>query len=150
MESILPGVVITPIDIYRDNRGSLLELFRSDLLDNVPVMGYLSYTLPGVARGPHEHRYQTDIFVFVDGLVQLKLWDNRPTTRTKSNLTLMVGKDSPVRVIIPPGIVHGYRNLGISPVLILNFPDKLYKGPGKKEEIDEIRYEDNMNTPFIL
>ena len=26
--------------------------------------------------------------------------------------------------------------------MVLNYPDRLYKGSGKKEEVDEIRHED--------
>ena len=32
----------------------------------------------------------------------------------------------------------------------INLPDKLYKGEGKKEEIDEIRWENDTDSPFVI
>jgi hypothetical protein len=32
----------------------------------------------------------------------------------------------------------------------MNFPDRLYKGPGKKEVVDEIRHEDNPRSGFAI
>ena len=32
----------------------------------------------------------------------------------------------------------------------INLPDKLYKGDGKKEEIDEIRWEQDLESPYKI
>jgi dTDP-4-dehydrorhamnose 3,5-epimerase-like enzyme len=50
---------------FEDDRGWLTELFRHDELapEFFPVMAYISSTLPGVTRGPHEHVDQADLFV---------------------------------------------------------------------------------------
>jgi len=53
-------------------------------------------------------------------------------------------------VIIPPGVVHAYRNVGSVPGLVFNGPNKLYKGLERKELVDEIRHEDDPNTRFRL
>ncbi len=34
--------------------------------------------------------------------------------------------------------------------MVLNFPNKLFAGVNKKEEVDEIRHEDDSNTIFKL
>ena len=49
-----------------------------------PVMTYVSSTLPGVARGPHEHVDQTDGFAFIGPSdFRLYLWDTRATSPTR-------------------------------------------------------------------
>ena len=43
-----------------------MKVYREDELpaEQQPAMAYVSETLPGVARGPHEHVDQTDSFAF--------------------------------------------------------------------------------------
>jgi len=33
--------------------------------------------------------------------------------------------------------------------MVLNYPDKLYRGQGKKEEVDEIRHEDKEDEFYL-
>lgn len=60
----IKGVVIEKLNKFSDDRGFLIEAFRKDSLpgDLQPVMSYVSYTKPGIARGPHDYLKQTDIF----------------------------------------------------------------------------------------
>ena len=62
---MIEGVVIKNLVKYGDERGWLAEIFRKDEIEARPVMGYVSATKPGVVRGPHEHKNQTDIFAFM-------------------------------------------------------------------------------------
>ena len=41
-------------------------------------------------------------------------------------------------VLVPPGVVHGYKAITSSGSFSINLPDKLYAGEGKKEKVDEI------------
>jgi dTDP-4-dehydrorhamnose 3,5-epimerase len=34
--------------------------------------------------------------------------------------------------------------------MVLNFPNRLFAGRGKKLPVDEIRYEDAKDTPFVM
>ena len=147
----IEGVEVTPFRMFEDDRGWLSELFRRDELaaDDYPAMGYLSSTRPGVARGPHEHREQTDRFAFFHGHYRVVMWDARAGSPTEGvRLPLDAGIDNPVMVVIPPGVVHAYRNAGESDAFVLNFPDALYAGEGKKEPVDEIRHEDDPDSPY--
>ncbi len=151
-ELAINGVRFALLPVYKDPRGWLCETFRSDWLPAppLPAMTYISLTLPGQTRGPHEHRTQTDIFVFFGSNPFLVyLWDNRPASPTyKKHLRLTAGEESPALLIVPPGVVHAYKNIGNLPGYVLNHPDRLYRGPGKKEPADEIRYEDDPGQPF--
>jgi dTDP-4-dehydrorhamnose 3,5-epimerase len=150
-ESPMPGVVIRQLKRFTDERGWLIETFRED--ENpygfTPAMGYISQTHPGVARGPHEHADQTDGFVFLSGTFRLYLWENRPGNG-EAALTLEVGSENPVFVTVPPGVVHAYKNIGSEAAFVLNYPDRLYAGWGKKEPVDEIRHEDDADSRFRL
>ena len=140
----LPGVIAKRLKRFTDARGWLIELYRDDELPEgfEPTMGYLSLTHPGVARGPHEHRDQSDGFVFLSGAFEITLWENRPG-REREKQVIIAGEDDPLFLVVPPGVVHGYRNVGEKDAFVLNFPDRLYAGWGKKEPVDEIRHEDN-------
>ena len=143
----ISGVRVIELSTYDDERGSLIETFRSDLLKIKPAMSYVSHTLPGKSRGPHEHRKQTDVFSFIGpGNLKVVLWDNRKESRTYlSRMVITAGKDNPVTLVIPPGVVHGYKNDSSEPGMVINYPDKLYRGYGKKGEVDEVRHEERKN-----
>jgi dTDP-4-dehydrorhamnose 3,5-epimerase len=115
-------------------------------------MAYASVTEPGVARGPHEHVDQADYFCFFGPSdFKLFLWDNRPKSKTYGSAeTRVVGDSQPMAVVVPVGVVHAYRNVGKVPGLVFNAANRLYKGPGKKEPVDEIRHEDVAGSPFTL
>lgn len=150
MESQIEGVVVRSLGRYTDARGWLTELFRQDELPEgyFPAMGYLSMTHPGVARGPHEHREQTDGFGFLSGTYEVTLWENRPN-RERMKEVFLLGEENPAFVIVPPGVVHAYRNVGQFDAVVLNFPNQLYAGWGRKEPVDEIRHEE-IDSEFQL
>ena len=154
MISEIDGVHIFNIDQRSDDRGWLTELFRHDCLEegNHPVMAYVSMTLPGVVRGPHEHVNQSDYFTFVGpGEFDLHLWERRETGDGNTYVfheKHRVGVTYPAAVIVPPGVVHAYKNVGESNGLVFNAPNELFAGPGKKYPVDEIRHEDGHTAQF--
>jgi dTDP-4-dehydrorhamnose 3,5-epimerase len=149
---MIKDVIIKNLNKYEDERGWLTEIYRNDEMNYQPVMSYISVTKPGVSRGPHEHKAQSDFFVFVGpGNFALYLWDNRHDSETfEEKQILEVGEKNPVAVIVPPGIVHGYKCISDIPAYSVNLPDKLYAGEFKKEEVDEIRHESDPNSPFKI
>lgn len=151
----IQDVVVYPLRKFFDDRGWLAELFRHDELaeEFYPAMAYLSVTEPGVQRGPHEHVAQADLFCFLGtGNFKLRLWDNRAESPTfRRVMTMLVGEDNPQAVIIPKGIVHAYKNVSATEKgVVINCPNRLYMGADKKEEIDEIRHEDDPDTIFTM
>jgi dTDP-4-dehydrorhamnose 3,5-epimerase len=147
------GVIIKPIKKNFDDRGWLAEFFRNDEVDFVPAMSYFSYSKFGAVRGPHEHTYQSDYFVFVGpGDFELHLWDRRDNSETKDEfMKIVVGDSNPCFAIIPPGVVHGYKSVSEGGAFSINLPDKLYKGVNKQDqEVDEIRWEKDENSPYKI
>lgn len=150
----IADVVIRPLKKFSDERGWLMELYRSDELkaEHVPAMTYISLTLPGIARGPHEHIDQTDYFCFAGpSSFKVYLWDNRPESATYNHkMTVVVGESAPAIVIVPQKVVHAYKNIGDKGGLVVNCPNRLFKGHGKKDGVDEVRYENDKNSPYEL
>ncbi len=150
----IDGVIVKDLVIHSDNRGWLIETFRSDEVEthHLPVMSYISMTLPGIARGPHEHIDQSDFFCFIGpSTFKLYLWDNRKDSPTYMNqMIIIAGENAPKSVIVPPGIVHAYKNIGDKPGFVANYPNRLFMGKHKKEKVDEIRHENDPHTKFIL
>jgi dTDP-4-dehydrorhamnose 3,5-epimerase len=143
---MIEGVIIKKISKNTDSRGWLGEIFRRDEFKYDPAMGYVSVTNPGVARGPHEHTVQSDFFVFIGpGDFDLYLWDKKG-----EQMKLEVGEKNPTAVLVPPGVVHGYKCVSKIPGWVINLPDKLYKGQDKKEEVDEIRWEADPDSPYKI
>jgi dTDP-4-dehydrorhamnose 3,5-epimerase len=153
-DGVIEGVIWKPLRKFHDARGWLCELFRHDELaaEFHPAMAYISETQPGVARGPHEHVDQADCFCFLGpSNFKVYLWDNRRGSPTYgARQTDVVGADKPMLLVIPAGVVHAYQNVGGVPGLVFNCPNRLYKGPGKKEPVDEVRHEDDSASPFQL
>lgn len=147
-------VTVRPLAKFLDERGWLSEMFRSDDLDPaiMPVMAYLSMTQPGVARGPHEHVDQTDYFCFMGpSNFKVYLWDSRPDSPTCGvKQVIYAGVDSPQAVVVPPGVIHAYRNIGQDNGIVFNAPNRLYAGQDKKEPVDEIRHEEAAGSPYQL
>jgi dTDP-4-dehydrorhamnose 3,5-epimerase len=150
----IEDVLLRPIKKFCDERGWLAELWRTDQISEAirPVMTYISQTSPGVVRGPHEHVDQTDYFCFLGpGNFKLYLWDNRPDSPTFDVYQeIVVGQDNPMVAVIPPGVVHAYKNVSHVPGIVINCPDQLYRGPNYSEPVDEIRHEDEPDSPFVI
>ncbi len=150
----IDGVLVRPLNKFVDERGWLVECFRTDELetDMVPPMAYVSMTRPGVVRGPHEHRDQADNFAMIGpSTFKIFLWDTRENSATAGNMKVVFGgEDNPVSVIVPAGVVHAYKNVGEENGLVFNAPNRLFAGEGKRESIDEIRHEEDGDSPFVI
>jgi len=154
LDGAIDGLIFKAVQRHEDARGWLLELFRVDEVaaELHPRMAYVSQTLPGVLRGPHEHAEQADHFIFAGpGDFRLTIWDNRAASGTyRHRQVVVVGQSNPTAVIIPPGVVHAYRNIGAEAAWVFNFPNRLYAGEGRRQPVDEIRHELDPHSPFIV
>ncbi len=152
MQCDIEGIIIRELSRFDDSRGWLTELFRHDELPSEfhPAMSYISMTRPGIARGPHEHIEQADLFCFLGpSTFRLYLWDNRLSSRTHGvHFRAEFGEGCPALVIVPPGIVHAYKNVGTVDGIVFNAPNRLYAGQGRVHPVDEIRHEMDPASPF--
>lgn len=134
------GVSIFELERFEDSRGWLAELYRSDQLEFMPQMAYISMTSPGITRGPHQHCRQTDLFFFIGpGDFKLHLWDYKWTCHESHT----AGTSKPLAIIVPPSIIHAYKNISKVDGIVFNAPDALYSGKGKLYPVDERRWEES-------
>ena len=92
-----------------------------------------------------------NLFVFFSGRFRLYLWDAREDSTTYGHRHIVeLGEADPAAVVVPPGVVHAYRNVGATDALIVNCPNRLYAGEGKQEPVDEIRHEDRPDSPYVM
>ncbi len=162
-DSTIQDVIWKSLQFYKDPRGWLCELFRNDDVPEAyrPVMAYLSMTEPGISRGPHEHVEQADYFCFVGpGTFRVYLWDARPASPTFGVKEVRdVGVDAPFALIVPPGVVHAYKNISSVQGWVFNAANALYAGEGRQgwrgpkgtpDYVDEIRHEQQADSPYLL
>lgn len=146
------GVFIRAIKRFEDERGWLSEIYRSDEDNLKPVMCYVSFTRFNAIRGPHEHKKQSDYFLFMgSGDFELYLWDNRKRSKTfGKSMKITLGESNKAAVLVPPGVVHGYKSISKQGSFSINLPNRLYKGKYKKDKVDEIRHEDDNPSQFNI
>jgi len=132
---LIDGVQIDPLQIYPDDRGFFTELARlgkglatnmvPDAVHKIQVS--LTLTYPGTIKAIHYHSEQTDLWAPISGMVQVFLYDLRRHSRTFGAInTIFAGRFQPWEILIPPGVAHGYKALGVEPIQLVYFTDRHY------------------------
>jgi len=134
---LIQGVNVKPLKVIADERGYLMEMMRADdPFFQKFGQSYVSVAYPGVVKGWHFHKVQTDHFVIVKGMMKVVLYDSREGSPTKGLLNeFFMGEKNPILVTIPPGVVHGMKGIGNEPAMLVNVPTEMYK----YNEPDEFR-----------
>ena len=97
-----------------------MEMLRSDdALFQKFGQVYVSVAYPGVVKGWHYHKRQTDYFTIVKGMMKVVLYDQRKESPT-------FGELNPVLLVIPPMVVHGMKAIGTEPGYLVNCPTEPY------------------------
>lgn len=125
---MIEGVRIKELKVNADERGSLMEILRTDdpIFEKFAQV-YVSLNYPGVVRAWHYHQRQNDYFVVVKGMVKVVLYDRREGSPTQGALQeFFLGERHNILLRIPAGVLHGYKTIGVEPALLLNFPTELY------------------------
>jgi dTDP-4-dehydrorhamnose 3,5-epimerase len=126
---VIEGVIVKPLKVIPDERGWLMEMMRDDdpFFQKFGQV-YLSVVYPGVVKGWHYHRKQTDHFVFVKGMAKVVLHDTREGSRTKGETNeFFMGERNPILLVIPPLVLHGMKGIGTEPAYLVNTPTEHYE-----------------------
>jgi dTDP-4-dehydrorhamnose 3,5-epimerase len=133
--SMIKDVCIKPLKMIPDERGFLMEILRSD--DEVfRKFGqiYLTVGYPGVVKGWHYHKIQTDFFSVIKGTMKVVLYDNRENSPTHGDVNeFFMGELNPLLITIPPLVVHGMKAIGSTPGYVINCPTEPYN-PAQPDE----------------
>jgi dTDP-4-dehydrorhamnose 3,5-epimerase len=125
---MIEGVQSKRLKVIPDERGLLMEMLRCDdpLFQKFGQV-YLSVVYPGVVKGWHYHRNQTDHFVFVKGMAKVVLYDRREGSPTRGEVNeFFMGEHNPLLLLIPPGVLHGMKGVGTEPAFLVNIPTEPY------------------------
>lgn len=144
----IDGVVVKALRVTPDDRGRLMEIFRSDDALFVAFgQVYMTTTYPGVVKAWHMHKRQTDHMCAITGMFRLALFDGRDGSSTRGTLQeIYMGEHRPVLVRIPPGVYHGWRCVSEYEGVVVNVPDRLYEYDDPDEfrlppDTDQIPYD---------
>lgn len=134
---MIEGVKIKKLKVIPDERGYLMEMLRCDdkIFEKFGQV-YLSVGYPGIVKGWHYHKVQTDHFVFVKGTAKVALYDSREDSKTYGKIDeFLMGEKNPVLLKIPPLVMHGFKAVGTEPAFLINCPTEPYN----YDEPDEYR-----------
>lgn len=129
---LIEGVKVEPYWFWADDRGHFLEVARLSqgmAAEFPPATTQVSaaLTFPAAIKAFHFHRHQTDLWVVVQGMFQVALVDLREGSATfgRKN-TFYVGQMRPWKILIPPGVGHGYKVISMDPAVLVYLTDRMY------------------------
>jgi dTDP-4-dehydrorhamnose 3,5-epimerase len=125
---MIEGVTVRKLRLIPDERGFLMEMFRSDW-DEFQKFGqtYVTAVYPGAVKAWHYHKIQTDHFVCVAGMAKVVLYDGRKDSPTHGEINeFFMGILNPILLKIPPFVYHGFKGISQEMTLIVNVPTELY------------------------
>ncbi len=129
---LIDGVKIEPFALWPDDRGYFLEIARMTAglaADFDPAQTQVSAALnyPGAIKAFHYHLFQTDYWAPAAGMFQVALADLRESSPTfGARNTLYIGALRTWRVLIPPGVAHGYKVIGNQPGMLVYLTNRHY------------------------
>ena len=118
----IDGVIITPLKIIKDNRGSVMHMLRSDhqIFKSFGEI-YFSTIYKDKIKAWHLHKEATLNYVCIKGIVKLVLFDDRSSSSTKGNYQeLILSPKNYFLVTIPPFIWNGFIGLDKSESIVAN------------------------------
>lgn len=148
---LIKAVSIRKLNPILDERGYLLECFRSDW-DVFKKFGqaYITVAFPGVVKAWHSHKLQTDNMVCIVGNGKLVLYDGREDSPTYKKINeIFFGEKNPLLITIPPNVWHGFKAMGNKKIMVMNCPTEVYNYSEPDEyrlpyDSEEINYDWNL------
>ncbi len=134
---MIDGIKVKKLKLIPDERGRLMEVLRNDdeLYETFGQV-YMTTTYPGVIKGWHLHKLQTDNIVCLKGMLKLVLFDSREGSSTKGELNeFFIGEHNPTLVQVPTDVYHGWKCISESEAIVINIPTHTYN----YKEPDEYR-----------
>ena len=141
---MISGVKIKELKVWRDKPdlkqkvkpGVFMEILRDDdgLLKK---FGQSNFTIAhkGTIKAFHWHKYQDDLWFLATGRSAIVLYDMRKKSKTFGKTEVIYGgTDDYKLVLIPQGVVHGYKVLSDKPCLLFYHVTKAYNPKNPDEE----------------
>jgi len=140
---MIHGVKIKKLNAIPDERGRLMEIFRSDD-EMFTKFGqvYLTSAYPSVVKAWHYHKKQDDHFFVVSGMMKVVLYDARNDSPTKGEVNeFFLGENNPTLLHIPRLVYHGFKCISDKESIVINIPTETYN----YKDPDEFRIDPHKN-----
>ena len=134
---MIAGVRVKSLRVIPDERGRLMEILRADdeLFQKFGQV-YMTTAFPGVVKGWHFHKKQTDNFAVVKGMIKLVPYDRRDASASRGQVDeFFLGEHNPQLVQVPPLVLHGFKCVSAEEAVVINCPTEPYN----HKEPDEFR-----------
>jgi len=152
----ISGVKIKKLKVWKDKPdlgqkvepGVFMEVLRNDdgLLKK---FGQSNFTIAhkGTIKAFHWHKYQDDLWFLATGRAAIVLYDARKNSKTKGQTEVIYGGAGDYKlVLIPQGVVHGYKVLSKEPSLLFYHVTRAYNAQNPDEErVDPFNKTINFN-----
>ncbi|MEL6202084.1 MAG: dTDP-4-dehydrorhamnose 3,5-epimerase family protein [Pseudomonadota bacterium] len=144
---LIAGLQIELLPRNADNRGELTELLTTRDGSIEPIVHtYAVNAAPGSERAIVYHAKQADRLHFIQGSFKVILMDIRHDSQTYGNkVCAIVGDAAPVRVIIPPYVAHGVKNVGRTAAIFVNMPTRIFE----RDDPDKYRVSPDHHDQLI-
>lgn len=144
---MIQGVKTKELRTISDERGWLTEILRCDdeIFEKFGQV-YLTTAYPDVVKAWHYHKKQTDNFTCIKGMMKVALYDAREDSPTYKEINeFFIGEKSPLLIVVPPFVYHGFKAIGRETAFFLSIPTLPYN----YEEPDEFRLPpDTKEIPY--
>jgi dTDP-4-dehydrorhamnose 3,5-epimerase-like enzyme len=125
-----PRAAIQSVKTHRDARGTLFEpLTDAELRDQKNV--HVVLTQPNEVRGNHVHQTAVETTTVV-GPCRVRLKEDGQIK------DIDVAAGDILRLTIPPGVVHAFRNTGSSAMVLVSFSTNLHDPEGADTQREQI------------
>jgi len=125
---MIEGVKQKKLKVIPDERGRLMEMLRSD--DDIFLkfgQAYMTTAYPGVVKGWHYHKVQTDNFIVVKGMMKIVLYDGRKESKTFGEVNeFFLGEHNTTLLQIPNFVLHGFKCISDTEAICINLTTETY------------------------
>ncbi len=139
--------MLKKLKVIPDERGRLMEILRADD-EMFKAFGqvYMTTAYPGVVKGWHYHKKQSDNMAVVKGMMKIVLYDGREGSPTNGEVNVFfAGEHNPILIHIPPYVFHGFKCISSEEAIVVNAPTETYN----YKDPDEFRvHPHDNNIPY--
>lgn len=140
----IDGVLIKELKVWKDKPdlkqdvepGVFAEILRDD--DKMlKRFGQTNFTTApsGTIKAFHWHKYQDDLWFFANSKVGVVLYDRRDASKTEGQTEVIFsGRDDYKLILIPQGVIHGYKVLDDETNILIYHVTKAYNPENPDEE----------------
>jgi len=143
---MIEGVKMIPLKKIMDERGIVMHMLKATD-PHFEQFGeiYFSCIFPNAIKAWHLHTKMTLNYAVIIGNIKLVLYDKREESPTHGELQeIFLGEDNYILVQIPPGIVNGFKTIGMKKAIVANCATLPYD-PEEIIRIDPFDKEINYN-----